>query len=162
MPSLAYTLAGVHVALFLVFAMRQGSYRDKGRKQLTMALIALFTLAYFIVAASLAGLIVPLIILEAVGLMRFVFHDFHISLGTGDSRPIQRHTEGVLRKSITASVFTNLVTAGLLALFGPGNMAVTALYAWPAFFALEYGLRLLRSSRIKAELAAMQRRNQGR
>lgn len=90
-----------------------------------------------------------------VGLIRFVFNDFRISFGTGDSRSILRHTEHVLRKSVTASIFTAIMLAALLAIFSLFSTAtaMTAVYALPVLFVVEFGWRQVRSSRIKAEEA---------
>lgn len=90
-----------------------------------------------------------------VGIIRFVFNDFRISLGTGDSRSVLRHTEHVFRKSLTASIFTAVMLAALLGIFSlfSATTAMTAVYAWPVLFVVEFGWRQVRSSRIKAEEA---------
>ncbi len=96
-----------------------------------------------------------------VGFIRFVFNDFRLSFGTGDSRSIMRHTEHVLRKSFTASIFTVIMLSALLAIFSLFSTAtaMTAVYAWPVLFIAEFILRQLRSSRVKADEA---KRNQPR
>ncbi len=88
-----------------------------------------------------------------VGLIRFFFHDF--SLGSNAGRSIFRHTEHVLRKSVTASIFTAIMLAAFLAIFSLFSTAtaMTAVYALPVLFVVEFGWRQVRSSRIKAEEA---------
>mgnify|MGYP003453002699 CR=1 FL=1 len=95
-----------------------------------------------------------------VGLIRLVFNDFRLSFGAGDSRSILRHTEHVLRKSVTASIFTAIMLAAVLGIFSlfSATTAMTAVYALPVLFVVEFGWRQVRSSRIKAEEAQRNQR----
>ena len=86
-----------------------------------------------------------------VGLVRFFFHDFLATAGSS----VSRHTRDVLSKSLTASIFTAIMLGALLAissLFSAAT-AMTAVYAMPVLFVVEFGWRQVRSSRIKAEEA---------
>lgn len=156
MSILAYVLAGMHVAFLLVYALSRVSFQQKSRKQLILCALALLSLSYFVLASGTSSLVVPLIVAEAVGLMRLFFHNFSLLSTAGSS--VMRHAEHVLKKSITASIFTTAVSAGLLALFGNGTLAMDTLMAWPAFFAVEYGLRLRRANQLKQEEADRQAR----
>jgi hypothetical protein len=95
-----------------------------------------------------------------VGLIRLVFNDFRLSFGAGDSRSILRHTEHVLRKSVTACIFTAIMLAAVLGIFSlfSATTAMTAVYAVPVLFVVEFGWRQVRSSRIKAEEAQRNQR----
>ena len=86
-----------------------------------------------------------------VGLVRWFFHDFLATAGSS----VSRHTRDVLSKSLTASIFTGIMIAALLAIFSlfSAATAMTAVYAWPVLFVVEFGLRQLRSARVKADEA---------
>lgn len=155
MTILAYIIGGINIGLALFLILQGGSASQKKTRQNIMLALGSFALWDFF-CASEPSLVAPSIALEVVAFIRFVCHDMRISFGTGDSRSILRHTEHVLRKSIVASVFTDLMLIALLAVFG--QEVHVAVMAWPLLFAVEFGLRQLRSHRIKKEEAARQKK----
>ncbi len=145
MAIFAYMLAVSHIIL-LPAALRGRTQKIRHRVSAGMVLVAVL---YLTLAAYRPEFLPLLIVAEVVALIRFMFHDFRLSIGTGSARSVSRHTEQVFLKSIKASIFTNLLTALLLALCIQATWAVQVLLACPLFLLVEYFFRRRRAQRVK-------------
>jgi len=142
MNIVAYILCGLHLVLLLLLVFNR---RTKVGLKIAPALVAG---AYLVVAGTASHLVAPLIVLEVVACVRFVFHDFLPSAGSS----VSRHTERVFSKSLWASLFTWLMACALMAFTFDATMIKATFAAGPLFFFVEYVLRLRRSFATQAFL----------
>lgn len=156
---IASILVGAHLVLLAMLGLARSSSLPSAKQNRRILMLALvtFTALYGVSAAGLAAVTGYTFAVELVALIRFVFHDARwISLGTGDSRSVLRHTEHVFSKSLTAGTFTALMLEGVLALCGLASLH-GLIAAWVALVLVEYTWRRARSTRILAEEAARKR-----